>query len=134
MKNTTTALLLKTLNILFLYNVTGTAIGSLVGFFLLSLQQVIEMYIPFFGLIKWYGFVIFGILIFNVKPMVKKEYVDPRIETKLRYVREILEEADFSEKEKRAIWKKVIESVSNELSESTNILNVKDNFNGGATN
>lgn len=72
MKDIITALLLKILNILFLYNVLGTSYGCLVGLFLLSIQPLIVMFIPILGFIKWYGFITFGILIFNVKPMIRK--------------------------------------------------------------
>ena len=122
MKDNVTKILLKAINILFLYNVLGTSYGCLFGLLLLSLQKVFALFIPSFGLIKWYGFIAFGVLVFNIPPIVKKKYTDPKIETKLKYTREILKEGNFGEKEKRTIWRDMIISVSRELSEDeTNI-------------
>jgi len=130
MKNTVTKILLKTINILFLYNVLGTSYGCLFGLLLLSLQNVFALYIPLFGMIKWYGFIAFGVLTFNIPPIIKKKYTDPKIETRLKYTREILEEGNFGEKEKRIIWRDTIISVSRELSEeATNIKPSNDSNN-----
>lgn len=118
MDNKITKILLNTLNILFLYNVLGTAYGCLFGLLLLSLQDVAAVYLPVIGLIRWYGFIVFGVLTFNIRPMVKQKYIDPRIEQKLKYVREILNEGNFSEKEKKQHWRKLILEILNELPES----------------
>lgn len=111
MKDTGTKILLQVINILFLYNVTGTSYGVLVGLIILGCQDLITTFFPIFGLIKWYGFIAIGILIFNIKPFVKKEYVDPKMEKQLRYVREVVKEGNFSDKEKRMIWRKTINSI-----------------------
>ncbi len=80
-----------------------------------SLQPVIAIYIPSFGLIKWYGFIAFGILLFNFKPIVQKEYMHPKIEIELKYIRDMLKESNLSASEKRLIWRETITKVSNEL-------------------
>lgn len=115
MKDTISKLIFRCLNVLFLYNVLGTSYGCLAGILLKSLQPVIAIYIPSFGLIKWYGFIAFGILLFNFKPIVQKEYMHPKIEIELKYIRDMLKESNLSASEKRLIWRETITKVSNEL-------------------
>ena len=109
----------KIINILFLYNVTGTSYGVLIGLLLLSLQDIISIYIPVFSLIKWYGFIILGILIFNIKPLTSNKYEDPKIEMQLKYIREMIKEGNFTAKEKKQIWENVINSTIIEFSNTT---------------
>ena len=106
--------ILRGINILFLYNVTGTSYGVLVGLLLLSIQETIGTFLPVFNSIKWYGFIVFGILIFNIKPLIKHKYEDPSIETKMKYAREICKEANFSEKEVKMVYRKLINSILEE--------------------
>lgn len=129
MKNTITYILSKTFKILFLYNVVGTSLGALVGIIFLSLQDMLATYCPAVGLVRGYGFIAFGILIFNIKPLSKKTYEDPKIELNLKYIREVIQEGNFSEKEKRAIWRKMIDSITNELLDDNNNDNQDDNNN-----
>lgn len=118
----------RTLNILFLYNVLGTSYGVLVGLLLLSLQDFLASFYQPIGLIKGFGFLVFGVLLFNIKYLIKKKYEDPYIEAKLKYIREIIKSGHFSEQEKRLIWRKAINSLILEV--DGNIDNeCKDNSN-----
>lgn len=128
MKDTITRILLKILNILFLYNVLGTCYGCLLGLTLLSLQEVLAEYIPIIALVKWYGFITFGVLIFNIKLMVKKEYEDPRIEMQLKYLREILKEGNLSDKEKRTYWREAINCILKISCESKDNITNKNGY------
>lgn len=126
MKDIITRIFLKILTILFIYNVQGTCFGCCLGLMLLSLQSVLAVYIPIIALVKWYGFITFGVLIFNIKPIVKNKYEDPVIETQLKYVREIMKEGNLSDKEKRAYWRKTIDNILS--SENTDRMNKADDF------
>lgn len=119
----------RALNIMFLYNVLGTSYGVLLGIFLLSLQDVIASFWPIVGLIKGYGFLALGVLLFNIKPMVEKKYVDPNIERQLRYIREMIKEAKFTEQEKRAIWRNAIYSIVADNDEGTDVTSNTNNSN-----
>ncbi len=99
------------------------------GVIFLSLQNMLAEYCPAIGLIKWYGFIAFGIFIFNIKPLLKKTYEDPKIELNLKYIKEVIQEGNFSEKEKRAIWRKMIDSITNELLDENKNNNQDDNNN-----
>jgi len=110
----------KAINTLFLYNVLGTSYGVLLGILICSLQDLIASYFPFFSLIKWYGFIVFGVLLFNIKPMVKKEYLDPDIERMLVYIRQGIKEGKFTKAEERALWRNVANSIIREYSKTTN--------------
>lgn len=101
----------RTLNVLFLYNVLGTSYGVLVGLLLLSLQDYFASFYQPISLIKGYGFLVFGILLFNIKYLIKKKYEDPYIEAKLKYIREMIKSGHFSEQEKRQIWRNSINSL-----------------------
>ena len=57
MKDTITRMLLKIVNILFLYNVLGTCYGCLFGLILLSLKEALATYIYIVALVGWYGFI-----------------------------------------------------------------------------
>uniref|UniRef100_UPI0025A9FE02 hypothetical protein n=1 Tax=Thomasclavelia cocleata TaxID=69824 RepID=UPI0025A9FE02 len=72
-------------------------------------------------------FIAFGIFIFNIKPLLKKTYEDPKIELNLKYIKEVIQEGNFSEKEKRAIWRKMIDSITNELLDENKNNNQDDN-------
>ena len=128
MKDTITRILLKVLTILFIYNVQGTCYGCLFGLTLLSMKSVLAEFFPIIALIKWYGFITFGVLGFNIIPIIKKKYEDPVIETQLKYIREIMKESNLSDKEKRACWRKVIENILKTSSENMNNTNKKDDF------
>ena len=117
----------RAINVLFLYNVLGTSYGVLVGLLLLSLQDVFASLYPPIGLIKGFGFVLFGILLFNIKFMIKRKYEDPNIEAKLKYIREMLKEGKFTEAEKRAIWRNAINSIVLEYNQNTNTTNNNNN-------
>ncbi|RKI74797.1 hypothetical protein [uncultured Clostridium sp.] len=129
MKDTITRMLLKIVNILFLYNVLGTCYGCLFGLILLSLKAALATYIPIVALVEWYGFISFGILMFNIKPMVKKKYEDPKIEMQLKYLREILKEANLSDKEKRVYWRETINCILNISTENMNKTDKDNDFN-----
>lgn len=129
MKDTITRMLLKIVNILFLYNVLGTCYGCLFGLILLSLKAALATYIPIVALVEWYGFISFGILMFNIKPMVKKKYEDPKIEMQLKYLREILKEANLSDKEKRVYWRETINCILNVSTENMNKTDKDNDFN-----
>lgn len=101
----------RTLNVLFLYNVLGTSYGVLVGLLLLSLQDFLASFYQPIGLIKGFGFLVFGVLLFNIKYLIRKKYEDPYIEAKLKYIREMIKSGHFSEQEKRLIWRKAINSL-----------------------
>ncbi len=120
MEDKISKMLSKILNILFLYNIVGTTYGGLVGIFLLSIQDVIAIYIPFVGLIKWYGFIVFGVLVFNIKPLVKRKYEDPKMEMSLKYMREAIAQGNFSEKEIRQLWREYIVAMLKEISVQSN--------------
>lgn len=127
-----TKIFLRVLNILFLYNVVGTTFGVLVGLLLSSLKEVFALYIYQIGMIKEYGFVIFGVLLFNIPAFVKKKYLDPEIEKRLKYTREILKEGPFTEKEKKMYWREVMNTVIKEWSEDTVNTEHNDSDNGVA--
>lgn len=110
----------KAINTLFLYNVLGTSYGILLGVFLMSLQKVIATYFPIFGQIEWYGFMAFGVLLFNIKPIVKKEYLDPDIEKRLVYIRQIIKEGNFTKAEERTIWRNAVNSIIADCKKPTN--------------
>lgn len=114
-------------NILFLYNVLGTSYGVLLGFLLLSLQDLIASLFTPFGLIKWYGFIFFGVLLFNIKPIVKKKYIDPDIERQLAYIRQMIKEGKFSDTEKRGIWRNAINSIIFEYNQNANMTHNNSN-------
>lgn len=101
----------RAINILFLYNVIGTSYGVLLGVLVLSFQELLASILPPFGLIKWYGFIVLGVLIFNIKPIIKKKYIDPNIEKQLIYVRQLIKEGKLSAKEKKEIYRKLIITV-----------------------
>lgn len=103
-----TKYLARVIDTLFLYNFKGTCSGILFGIFLLSVQDLLALFFPIIGLIKWYGFISFGVLLFNIKPLIKGKYVDPKIEIQLKYVREILNEGNFSNAEKKKIFRDLL--------------------------
>lgn len=123
-----TKYLAQVINILFLYNVIGTCYGVLCGIVLLSVKDLIILLLPSIGLIKWYGFIAFGVLAFNIKPLVKKKYVDPKIEMQLKYVREMIAEANFSNAEKKQIWRDTIKSISKDFSNNSHVSNNQDDI------
>lgn len=110
-------------NTLFLYNVLGTSRGVVLGFFLLGLQNLIAKYFPSFGLIEWYCFIMFGVILFNIEPMVKKKYIDPNIEKQLLYIRLMIKEGEFTEAEKRTIWRNAINSIILEYNQNIDTTN-----------
>lgn len=134
MKDIVSRIVLQAINTLFLYNIQGTSYGVLLGVFLLSLQDVFSIYILLVGSVKWYGFIAFGILLFNIKPMINKTYINPMIEMQLKYVREMLNESNLSDREKKLIWRDTIKSISNELSKGVNYTNINSDLNNGVTN
>lgn len=81
---------------------------------------LIASYFPPIGLIKGYGFIAFGILIFNIKPFVKKKYFDPYIEKQLAYIRQVVKEGKFTESEERALWGNAINSILSEYNQTAN--------------
>lgn len=131
MKDTATKIILQAINVLFLYNVQGTSYGILLGLFFLSLQDAFSIYASLIGSIKWYGFIVFGVLLFNIKPLISKTYINPKIEMHLKYVRETLNESNLSDKEKKLIWKETIQSISTELSKGINITESANNSTNG---
>lgn len=110
----------RAINTLLLYNILGTSYGILVGVFILSIQKVIASFLPIFDLIEWYGFIAFGILLFNIKPIVKKEYLDPDIEKRLVYIRQIIKEGNLTKAEERAIWRNAVDSIIMDYRKPTN--------------
>lgn len=128
-----TRLLLKILNILFMYNILGTCYGCLLGIFLLSLQDVLAVYISVIGSIKWYGFIAFGVLAFNITTMTIRKYEDPDIEKRLKYIKEIIKESNFSEQEKRTIWRETVSSIIKDFSGNTNKIELDGTTNKSAT-
>lgn len=128
MKDTITRILLKIINILFMYNIRGTCLGCLVGIILLSLQPVLEIFFPVVGNIEWYGFIAFGVLLFNIKSLIKREYEDPRIEIQMKYLREMLKEGKLSDKEKRIYWREAIKCILDISSENVDKTNKEDSF------
>lgn len=110
----------RAINTLFLYNVLGTSYGILFGVFIISIQKVIAIYCPIFGLIEWYGFIAFGVLLFNIKPIVKKEYLDPDIEKQLVYIRQIIKEGNLTKAEERTIWRNAVNSIITDYKKPTN--------------
>lgn len=119
-KDQLTYQLSRAINTLFLYNVLGTSYGVLLGVLIYSVQDLIALCFPVFGLIKWYGFIAFGVLLFNIKPIVKKKYIDPDIERKLVYIRQIIKTGNFTKAEERAMWRNVANSIIAEYSKTTN--------------
>lgn len=109
----------RAINTLFLYNVLGTTYGILLGVLICSLQDLIASFFPAFGLIKKCGFIVFGALLFNIKPMVKKEYIDPDIERRLVYIRQLIKEGNLTKTEERAIWRNLINSIATEHGKTT---------------
>lgn len=103
-----------------MYNVVGTTYGALLGIFMLSIQDVIALYFPFVALIKWYGFITLGVLIFNIKPLVKRKYEEPKMEISLKYMREAIAQGNFSEKEIRQLWRDFIVTMLEEIREQSN--------------
>ena len=132
MKDTVTKIFIKVLNILFLYNIVGTTFGCLVGFLALSFQEAFALYFPLIGKIKWYGFISLGVLLFNIPPLVKKRYMDPEIEKRLKYTREILKEGAFTDKEKKLHWRRLMNTILKEWSEDTANTEHNDSDNGVA--
>lgn len=133
MRNSITRILLYVLNVLFIYDVLGTCYDCLLGLLLLSLQSALATYIEVIGLIKWYGFIVFGVLIFNIKLIVKQEYIDLRAEVRLKYTREVLKEKCWTEMEKRALWRSTIREILDDLFKNTDISNGKNDSNNGVT-
>lgn len=125
-------ILSKVLNILFLYNVTGTSFGVLLGLLLLSIQDVVSIYCPIFGLIRWYGFIVFGVIIFNLKIIFIKKYEDPVIEKKLKYIREVLKESNLTKTEERMLWRKAVEFILEETNNNVETNNI-DNVDNSVT-
>lgn len=125
-------ILSKVLNILFLYNVTGTSFGVLLGLLLLSIQDVVSIYCPIFGLIRWYGFIVFGVIIFNLKIIFIKKYEDPAIEKKLKYIREVLKESNLTKTEERMLWRKAVEFILEETNNNVETNNI-DNVDNSVT-
>lgn len=128
MKDTITRILLKILNSLFMYNIRGTCFGCLMGIILLSLQPVLETFFPVVGNIEWYGFIAFGVLMFNIKSMIKREYEDPRIEMQMKYLREMLKEGKLSDKEKRIYWREAIKCILEISSKNLDKTNEADSY------
>lgn len=116
----------RAINVLFLYNSVGTSLGILIGVIATGVQKLIALYYPPFGLIEWYGFIALGVLLFNIKPMVTRKYLDPEIEKQLVYIRQIIKEGKFTESEERAIWRNAINSI---LSEYNHTANNNENLN-----
>lgn len=116
----------KAFRFFFLYNIVGTSYGVVFGFFLLSLQKMFASFIPIIGLIDWYGFPIFGALLFNIGIIGKQKYEDPMIEKRLKYTRQIIQEANLSDKEKRQLWRDIINSISKELGDNIDVVNTNN--------
>ena len=111
----------RAMNTLFLFNVVGTSYGIVFGLLIMALQELIASLFPPFGLIKWYGFIAIGVLLFNFKPIVKQKYIDPSIERELVYIRQIIKEGNFGEKEKKAIWRNAIYKIIENYNGNDNI-------------
>lgn len=111
--DTITRVIIKIIDVMFLNNIERTCYGFLCGTLLLSLQDFISTFFPLFGLIKWYGFICFGIMIFNLNPFIKKKYANPKIESIMNYTKEVIEEGNFSSREKKEIWKNVVTLIIN---------------------
>ena len=92
-------ILLNVLNILFVFNIKATSYGVLFGTLLLSLQNMIALYIKPVREIEWYGFVVFGILVFSLI---------------------------FSKKEEQEIWRKAIQSITDDQITDNQYLNKSD--------
>lgn len=125
-----TELLMQVINILFLYNITGTTFGILLGLFIISIQQVVIIYFPIIGHFPWYGSMSFCIMLFNKQYLFTKKYEDPMIEKRLKYVREVIKESNFSKAEERMIWRKTIEIILEEITNdsiSNSVNNSNDN-------
>lgn len=119
-KDKITLVMSRAINILFLYNALGTSYGVLLGVVILAFQDFIASYFPPFGLIDWYGFIALGVLLFNIKPMVTKKYLDPDIEKQLVYIRQMLKEGKLTRLEERAIWRNAINSIITEYNYTKN--------------
>lgn len=120
-----TKILLNVLNILFVFNIKATSYGVLFGALLLSLQNMIALYIKPVREIEWYGFVVFGILVFSLI-FSKNKYEDPNIETKLKYIHKMIREGKFSKKEEQEIWRKAIQSITDDQITDNQYLNKSD--------
>lgn len=114
----------KAINTLFLYNVIGTSYGVLFGILLLSIQDMIALFYQPIGLIKWYGFIAFGVLVFNAKTAISKKYLDPELEKKLKYLNEMAKAAKIKGKEEKAIWR---EAINNFIFQNHETANGSDN-------
>lgn len=119
-KDKITLVISRVINFLFLYNPLGTSYGVLVGVTVFAFQDLIASYFPPFGSIHWFGFITLGVLLFNIKPIVTKKYLDPDIEKQLVYIRQMIKEGKLTESEERAIWRKAINSIVSEFSHATN--------------
>lgn len=115
MLNSITEVLHNLINFMFLYNVKGTSHGLIVGVFLLSMQDAVSLYYPFIGKIKEYGFIAFGIIIFNIKEFTIKKHLDPYIEKQLKYTKELIQESNLSKEEEGMVWINTINSITKDL-------------------
>lgn len=119
-KDKFTYFILRAIKILFLYNAVGTSFGIFVGVTVMGFQKLIASYFSPFGLIEWYAFITLGMIIFNIKPMVTKKFLDPEMEKQLVYIRQYIKDGKFTKAEERAIWRKAIDSVMVQFNQTTN--------------
>lgn len=119
-KDKLTYLISRAIKTLFLYNAVGTSFGILVGVTVMGLQPLIASYFQPFALIKWYAFITLGMVVFNIKPLVKKEFLDPEVERQLASIRQYIKAGNFSKSEERKMWRDVIESAITGFSQERN--------------
>lgn len=115
-----TALLYKAINILLIKNPERTAYGIVFGFVLIGVQQALGHLTTgkLINAIKSIGYVptfCFGILLVRADIILKRQPVDKEIATKFNTLKMTVNEANFSEAEKRRIYRDFIQRVYKEI-------------------
>jgi hypothetical protein len=114
------ALAKRALDILFVQNPKGTALGVLFGFLLHGLALVFNPALIQFSLIdinKVYAiyYVFFGIFVFNIRSLFRRREFDPKIEAAFDAIRQARKLGSMGELEARIEYRKLIQKVLEEV-------------------
>ena len=101
-------------------NPVGTGFGALIGISLYgSLDALVEKFgqgIGFLKSIKWYVYVAFPVILFNIPNFFRRHRLDREIEIKMHYIEEASRRGKLTEEETRKAWKDLLEASVQEIS------------------
>ena len=115
-----TAFLYKAINILLIRNPERTAYGIVLGFVLIGAKEALVhlttgKVMNAIQSINYLSIFCFGILLVRADIILKRQPVDKEIITKFNTIKTTINEANFSEAEKRRLYREFIQRVYKEI-------------------